>query len=78
MLFPRQTDHDIETVTLCNVQEPAWRHGIGANCVKPICCYLTKVSFDNFRVMVVVAMLARAKWAICDSSGVQLLIAEED
>jgi hypothetical protein len=60
---------------MCNVQEPPWRrYGIGPNYVKPICRYLSEISLNNFRAVVLRAIVTGPKRTISDAADVQLLL----
>ena len=47
VLLPGQTYHNAEAVSLCNVEKPARRHSVCADCIHTICRNLGKISLYN-------------------------------
>src|SRR5512135_2788059 len=74
MLFPWQAHHDTQTVPLRSIQEPARWHGVRADHVQTVCSHLSKVLLDNFRIVVLIAVLINMEGSIGDTTDIQLLI----
>jgi len=78
MLFPWETYHNAEVVSLRSVQEPEGRYSVRADRVETICGHLGEISLDNLRIMMLIAILIQAEGPIGDTADIHLLIAGKD
>ena len=76
MLFPGQADHNVKAVPPRGVQEPARRHGVGADRVQAVRRHQSEVPLDNFRVPVLVAAYTGTKGSVGRAANVELVLAQ--
>jgi hypothetical protein len=75
VLFPRQAYHDVEAMPARGVQEPARRHGVGANRVQAVGRHSGEVPLDGARFGVVISVRTGAKRSVGDAADVELILA---
>ena len=65
-------------MSLRNIQQPARRHCVGANCVQAVCRHQSKILLDNFWIVALVAILVETECSIGDAANIQLFITGKD
>ncbi len=70
MLFPRQTDHDVQAMVQGNIQQPAGRYGVGPDRIDALRRHLGKVLFNDVRRMVFAAVFIWAKWSVSHPTNI--------
>jgi len=71
MLFPRNTNHDLQSIPLCNIQQPSRRNRVRADGINTVFRHTGKILFNHFAFGKQLLCFIRTKSTVSYTSNIK-------